>query len=130
MLRGTICSTIFQGIVRSALIEPELLTPVGNEESGIKKLQQLVEDVSKCGEGRARLRRVLDRAAKMPRLPAEVKVSDNRVMGCTSQVVTDLFLKPNVTLSAFCKSCPLDSLLLLSSFPSICRFLRSVTYFW
>ncbi|KAG0601934.1 hypothetical protein M758_11G149000 [Ceratodon purpureus] len=74
------------GAIRSALVEPELLAPIGNEESGVRKLQQLVEEVSKSGDGRARVQRVLDHAMKMPRLPAEAKVSENRVMGCTSQV--------------------------------------------
>jgi sulfur transfer protein SufE len=74
-------------------VEPELLAPIGNEESGVQKLQQLVEEVAKAGDGRARVRRVLDHATKMPRLPAKAKVAENRVMGCTSQVVADLLWK-------------------------------------
>lgn len=87
---------VMQGAIRSALVEPELLAPIGNEQSGVKKLQQLVEEVSKSGDGRARVQRVLDHAMKMPRLPAEAKVSENRVMGCTSQVGTDLLWEQSV----------------------------------
>lgn len=83
-------SVILQGVTRNALVEPELLTPIGNEESGVKKLQRLAEEVGKSGDGRERVQRVLDHAMKTPRLPVEAKVSENRVMGCTSQVVTDL----------------------------------------
>lgn len=74
------------GVTRNALVEPELLTPIGNEESGVKKLQRLAEEVGKSGDGRERVQRVLDHAMKTPRLPVEAKVSENRVMGCTSQV--------------------------------------------
>lgn len=75
-----------QGVIRSALVEPELLTPISKEENGLPKLQQLVAEVARPGDGRARLQRVLDHATKIPRLPTDAKVSENRVMGCTSQV--------------------------------------------
>lgn len=80
--------TEVKGLVtlRSALVEPELLSPVSKDESALKKLHQLVEDVSSADEGRARVQRVLGYAKKIPRLPADAKVPENRVMGCTSQV--------------------------------------------
>lgn len=73
-------------------MEPELLTQVSKDRSALRKLQQLVENVSSSGEGRVRIQRVLDRAKMMPRLPTNAKVSENRVMGCTSQVDTFFFL--------------------------------------
>lgn len=86
----------FQVTLRSALVEPELLSPVSKDESALKKLHQLVEDVSSADEGRARVQRVLGYAKKIPRLPADAKVPENRVMGCTSQVVPIPFPKYHV----------------------------------
>jgi quinolinate synthase len=74
------------GFVRSALVEPELVAPMSKEENGLQKLQRLVEEVGQSGDGRARLQRLLSHANKMPHLPSDARVSENRVMGCTSQV--------------------------------------------
>jgi len=74
-------------------VEPELLTPISKGENGLPKLQRLVEEVARSGDGRMRLQLILEYATKMPRLPADAKVGENRVMGCTAQVwlTLDLF---------------------------------------
>jgi hypothetical protein len=76
-----------QGSARYALIEHELMTSAGEEKKvGIERLQYLVEEISKLGDSRDRMHRVLEYASKLCCLPAEAKISANRVMGCTAQV--------------------------------------------
>jgi quinolinate synthase len=76
-----------QGSARYALIEHELMTSAGEEKkAGIERLQYLVEEISKLGDSRDRMHRVLEYASKLCCLPAEAKISANRVMGCTAQV--------------------------------------------
>lgn len=57
------------------------------EDSGLEKLHQMVQDVSSVSDTRARIQIIMELATQLPRLPAEAKVSANRVMGCTSQVI-------------------------------------------
>jgi len=76
-----------QGSARYALIEHELMTSAGEEKkAGIERLQYLVEEITKLGDSRDRMHRVLEYASKLGCLPAEAKISANRVMGCTAQV--------------------------------------------
>lgn len=55
----------------------------GKEDGSLGKLQ--VGEVASSGDSRARLQRILDHAAQLPRLPG-AKVATNRVMGPTVKV--------------------------------------------
>ncbi|KAH8975738.1 hypothetical protein BDL97_01G174500 [Sphagnum fallax] len=81
------CASQPKGSARYALIEHELMTSAGEEKkAGIERLQYLVEEITKLGDSRDRMHRVLEYASKLGCLPAEAKISANRVMGCTAQV--------------------------------------------
>ncbi|CAM6044530.1 unnamed protein product [Sphagnum compactum] len=85
--RHSSCASQPKGSARYALIEHELMTSAGEEKRvGIERLQYLVEEITKLGDSRDRMHRVLEYASKLCCLPAEAKISANRVMGCTAQV--------------------------------------------
>jgi cysteine desulfuration protein SufE len=51
-----------------------------------RKLQQLVEDLAVLDDPQERLGVIVDRAKRLPALPAAERTDDNRVRGCVSVV--------------------------------------------
>lgn len=70
---------------RCAVADKGSALVVQGEHKGVTGVEQLVGELM-AWDGRARLQKVLELAARLPRLPASQRTAENRVLGCTAQV--------------------------------------------